>query len=56
MIGKFLLALFVGTLGLFAYLYVYLGISKPVTITVAERGPFLMVYKEHHGAYHQIGP
>lgn len=38
------------------YLYTYLGFSEPVAITIGESGPFHMLYKEHRGPYHQIGP
>jgi len=55
MIGKMLAALAVSLITLVVYLYIYLGISKPVDISVSERGPFFLVYKNHSGAYHQIG-
>jgi hypothetical protein len=54
MIGKLLGLLALATSALFIYLYFYLGMTKPVVIDVGERGPFVMVYKEHLGAYHQI--
>ncbi len=38
------------------YLYFHLGLNKPVEITVTEAGPFVLIYKEHMGAYHEIGP
>lgn len=31
-----------------------MGIFKPVTITIAEAGPFHVIFKEHRGAYHKI--
>jgi DNA gyrase inhibitor GyrI len=50
----FLTALaFVLVLG--GYLYVYLGVSKPVTIQQAQRGPLYLLYKDHMGPYHKIG-
>jgi AraC family transcriptional regulator len=55
-IGKFLGALALTAIGLFIYLYFYLGMTKPVKIETGERGPFIMVYKNHMGAYHYIGP
>ncbi len=34
----------------------HLGAFKPVTISVSERGPLLLLYKVHRGAYHKIVP
>ena len=56
MLGKFLASLVIGVIGLFIYLYFYLGFFLPVQITTDLRGPSIMVYKNHMGAYHQIGP
>lgn len=42
------------TLG--TYLYFYLGVYKPVQITTAEVGPLYLLYKNHMGAYNEIGP
>ena len=38
------------------YLYFYLGIYRPVTVTLEPRGPFYLVFKPHLGPYHQILP
>ncbi len=56
MIGKLLAALGVSVLSLVAYLYFYLGVFLPVQVVTGERGPFTLVYMNHTGAYHQIGP
>lgn len=53
---RFLIALFIALCGLAIYLFVHLGLSKPVTVTVEERGPFHFLYQTHLGAYHDIGP
>lgn len=42
--------------GLAVYLYFYLGGYKPVDIAVEKRGPQILLYKNHVGAYHEIGP
>lgn len=55
MIGKMLATLALVVIGLGTYLYFYLGFFLPVEIMVGERGPFHLVYKNHTGAYHQIG-
>ena len=39
-----------------AYLYVHLGLSRPVTVTLETRGPFTLVFADHVGPYHQILP
>lgn len=36
------------------YLYVYLGVSQPVTLALQKRGPFTLIYKNHLGPYHTI--
>lgn len=56
MIKTIFLALFLGAVGLVIYLYVHLGVSRNVEIEVGERGPLYLLYKNHLGAYHQIGP
>ena len=38
------------------YLYLHLGLSRPVEITRGPVGPLLLLYKQHRGAYHHIGP
>ena len=38
------------------YLYFYLGIYRPVSVTLEPRGPFYLVFKPHLGPYHQILP
>lgn len=38
------------------YLYFYLGIYRPVTVTLEPRGPFYLVFKPHLGPYHKILP
>ena len=40
---------------LLTYLYFYLGINRPVEITLEDIGPLTLVYKTHVGPYHQIG-
>lgn len=39
-----------------AYMMFYLGIFKPVDIRVEKRGPFILLFKQHIGPYHQILP
>jgi len=56
MIKTFLLAVVTVLVGLGIYLYVHLGVSLPVELTVESRGPLFVVYKKHLGAYHQIAP
>jgi AraC family transcriptional regulator len=56
MIKKIFLALFLSAVGFVIYLYTYLGFSREVQIEVGERGPLYLLYKNHLGAYHQIGP
>lgn len=55
-IGRLLGLLVLTGLSLAAYLYFYLGFTQPVEITVEERGPLVLVYRLHLGAYHQIAP
>jgi AraC family transcriptional regulator len=52
---KYVLATLGLILALFVAVYVYVGGYKPVTTEITEKGPFKVVYKEHLGAYHQIG-
>lgn len=56
MIGKYLGLLLLAVLSLMTYLYFYLGFTKSVNIQVEQRGPFVLVYRNHIGAYHMIGP
>lgn len=55
MLGKFLATVALAVIGLGVYLYFYLGFFLPVQVSTGERGPYFMVFKEHKGAYHQIG-
>lgn len=43
-------------ISLLIYLYFHLGVYKNVTLELKEEGPFIMVYKDHVGAYHKIVP
>lgn len=54
MIKHTIFALAIGFSLLFLYLLQYTGAFKPVTLGTDERGPFLLVYKNHSGAYHKI--
>jgi AraC family transcriptional regulator len=56
MIKTALVCVFIAVIGLFIYLYFYLGAYKDVTITVEQRGPLYLAYEEHVGPYHEIGP
>lgn len=56
MIKNLIIAVFAIALSLAVYLYVYLGFYKPVEIEIGTRGPLAMLYKDHLGAYHMIGP
>lgn len=38
------------------YLYSYLGVYRPVTVTLETRGPYALLFKGHLGPYHQILP
>jgi AraC family transcriptional regulator len=55
-IKTFFLAIVTGLVLLAVYLFVYLGVSKPVTVAVEKRGPFYLLFKDHLGPYHQIAP
>lgn len=54
MIRHTLLALSLGFILFFLYLFQYTGAFKSVTINQDQRGPFIVVFKNHTGAYHQI--
>lgn len=56
MIRTILLSALTLVIAMTIYLYFYLGFYKPVEIAVAKRGPLYMLYKEHTGPYHEIGP
>lgn len=51
-IGSFVAVL----LGLFAFLYFKLGAGKPVHVELKPLATLRLLYKEHKGPYHQIGP
>ncbi len=53
---KLFLALIFAGFSFVAYLYIYLGFSRKVDIELAKRGPHYLLFQEHLGAYHQIGP
>lgn len=53
---RFVVSLIIALFGLAAYLFFYLGVNKPVSVELEERGPFHFIYKNHLGAYHEIGP
>lgn len=38
------------------YVYYHLGMQKPVEITQGRAGPYLFLFKDHRGPYHEIGP
>jgi hypothetical protein len=56
MIKTFLLGLVTFVILLAAYLYFHLGIAKPVRVALEQRGPMYLLFKQHTGAYHKIGP
>lgn len=56
MIKKALLLFVLSLVGLAVYLYFYLGAYKDPEISTGESGPLILLYTEHLGAYHQIGP
>ncbi len=56
MIKYIFLSLFVGLIFMAVYLWNYLGMDRSVQISKGQRGPFLMLYKKHMGAYHHIMP
>lgn len=43
-------------LSVLVYFSIYLGVFKPVLFDMGEFGPFHLVYKNHLGAYHKMGP
>lgn len=49
------ITLITGAILLAVYLYVYLGVSKPVEVRLEKRGPYELLFKDHRGPYHQIG-
>jgi hypothetical protein len=53
---RYLVTIVLAFLGLATYLFFYLGVNKPVTVELGERGPFHLLYGNHLGAYHEIGP
>lgn len=55
MIKWILLAVASTAVSLSVYLYMHLGLAKPVDITTEDAGPFVFLFKEHMGAYHEIG-
>ena len=56
MIKTAVVTIFSMALLLAIYLYLYLGVSKPVKVTLEPRGPYLFIFKAHLGPYHQILP
>jgi effector-binding domain-containing protein len=44
-----------GLLVLAGYLFFYLGFYAPVEVRIEERGPLILVGKDHTGAYHGVG-
>ncbi|MGE0525945.1 MAG: GyrI-like domain-containing protein [Bdellovibrionales bacterium] len=53
---KIFLVVLASLLALGIYLYVYLGFSEPVAIARETLGPYHLLYKEHIGPYHEMGP
>ncbi len=41
-------------LSLAIFVYYRTGMNQPVSILSGEMGPYLLVYKIHHGAYHKM--
>lgn len=56
MVKKLFLALILAAVGFVFYLYSYLGFSRPVEIQIEKREALHLLFKNHLGAYHQIGP
>lgn len=54
MIKHTIFALAAGMLFLFIYMAQYTGAFKSVPVGLDSRGPYILVYKEHNGAYHKI--
>ncbi|MCB0385158.1 MAG: AraC family transcriptional regulator, partial [Bdellovibrionales bacterium] len=48
--------IFATILGIGVYLYFYLGGYKEVAIQETQYAHLNLVYREHNGPYHQIGP
>jgi len=55
MIKWFLLTIAAAAASLAIYLFFYLGMNKPVEITQESRPAMSLLFKDHLGAYHQIG-
>ncbi len=45
-----------GLIGFAVYVYQHLGLSEPISIARERAGPLLLLYKQHRGPYHEIGP
>lgn len=56
MVKTLILGVLTLAITLFGYLYFYLGVNKPVSVAVENRGPFYLIYKSHVGPYHRIVP
>lgn len=54
MIRHTLMALSLGVILFFLYLFQYTGAFKSVTVAKDKRGPYTLIYLEHTGAYHKI--
>ena len=54
MIRHSLLALSLGVILFFLYLFQYTGAFKAVTVAQDKRGPYTLIYLEHLGPYHKI--
>lgn len=56
MIRATLFAVVLGIVAFFIYLAFYTGYYKPISIQEVQSGPFILLSKEHIGAYHKIVP
>ncbi len=54
MIKHTIFALAIGLLIFFLYLFQYTGAFKSVSVQIDQRGPYVVIYKKHVGAYHKI--
>jgi AraC family transcriptional regulator len=54
MIKTLLLSIATVLVTLCVYLYIHLGIAKPVSLKVEKRGPFSLLFKPHMGPYYLI--
>lgn len=54
MIRHTLMAVSLGVILFFLYLFQYTGAFKSVTVAQDKRGPYTLIYLEHTGAYHKI--